>query len=163
MRKAFAIALGACFLCAAGLCAQSLKGKTMSVQNQTAVMRASPSFTAKTVVKLEYGKQTVLVLEDKGAWVRAQITGAKTEGWIAKSDLTTKRVVLSSGGATKTGVDTKEVALAGKGFNKEVEAQYKADGKVDYSWVDKMETFKASPDECMAFLKASGLPKEEAK
>jgi hypothetical protein len=38
-----------------------------------------------------------------------------------------------------------------------VEAQYKADTKLDYTWVDRVETFAASADEASAFLKAGGL------
>jgi len=50
------------------------------------------------------------------------------------------------------------VALAGKGFNKEVEAQYKDEKQLDYTWVDRMEGYRVSPEQVLAFLQAGGLP-----
>jgi hypothetical protein len=50
-----------------------------------------------------------------------------------------------------------DVAAAGKGFNKEVEAQYQQDQKLDYTWVDRMEAFKVPPQQVAAFISAGGL------
>jgi len=46
------------------------------------------------------------------------------------------------------------LALAGKGFNSDVEAQFKKTHKdIDFSVVDKMEKIKISSSEMQAFLK----------
>jgi SH3-like domain-containing protein len=150
------LALLLCLLPPVSLSAQAGKAKEMSVQVKITEIRSSPSYTAKVLAKLSYGDR-LAILETKGAWVRAKSPNGKAEGWISLSALTAKRVVLSAGGETKTGVDSSEVALAGKGFNKEVEAQYKADGKVDYAWVDKMESFNVSMEDRTDFLVSGGL------
>jgi hypothetical protein len=43
-----------------------------------------------------------------------------------ESALSAKRVKMQAGGTAKTGATSDELALAGKGFNKDVEAQFKA-------------------------------------
>ncbi|MFH0880636.1 MAG: hypothetical protein V2A34_13050, partial [Lentisphaerota bacterium] len=54
----------------------------------------------------------------------------------------------------RTGASGEELALAGKGFNSDVEAEFKSQNKnVDFTWVDKMEKMKETPDELISFLK----------
>lgn len=164
MRKAIPLALAACFLCAAGLFAQAVAvGKTGYIQVRDAQLRAKPSYTGKIVVKLEYGKSSVLVLEVKGDWSRVQVTGTKTEGWILASALNPKKVAMSSGSATKTGTTAAEEGAAAKGFNKEIEAEYRKSGEHDYTWVEAMERMKVSPEAAMAFRAQGGLPAEDAE
>jgi hypothetical protein len=57
-----------------------------------------------------------------------------------------------------------DVALAGKGFNSDVEAEYKQNQKVDYTWVDNMQgnndskqEFKITPQQVAAFETSGGL------
>ena len=71
------------------------------------------------------------------------------------SALTTKNIVLTAGTANvQTSATGGEIALAGKGFSEEVEKQYKSQNKnVDFTWVDRMENFKVTPEEMQAFLK----------
>jgi hypothetical protein len=139
------------------LAAQGMKGKSYSVQNKVAQMRSLPSFAGKLVMTLNYGDR-IAVLEEKSGWVRAKSPDGKTEGWVNATALTAKKIVFSAGkDAAKSGVDSSEVALAGKGFNKEVEAKYKESGKVDYDWVDKAEAMGLPPESCLAFLEEGGL------
>jgi hypothetical protein len=44
------------------------------------------------------------------------------------------------------------VALAGKGFNQEVENAYKSGGSLNYGDVDKTEAITVTPDELYAFI-----------
>jgi hypothetical protein len=157
MRKAIPLALAALFLCSAGLFAELAPGKTAYVKVQVSSLRSNPSFTAKIIAKLQYGKDSVLVRELKGNWVRVQVAATKAEGWLPKSDLNDKKLILASGAATKTGASQEEIAAAGKGFTKEIEAQYRASGKVDYSWVEAMERMKVPLEASMAFRAAGGL------
>ena len=81
-------------------------------------------------------------------------------GWIHESALTPKKVVLASGTADARvqSVGSEEVALAGKGFSKEVEAEYKKQNQdVDYTWVDWMGQQTVSSERLVAFLKQGNL------
>ena len=57
-----------------------------------------------------------------------------------------------------TGVSSDEVALAGKGFNEQVEAKLKKDGKLDYTWVDRMAAFNVDADQIVKFRTQGNLP-----
>ncbi|MFC1764146.1 hypothetical protein ACFL6U_18990, partial [Planctomycetota bacterium] len=56
-----------------------------------------------------------------------------------------------------TGVSSDEVALAGKGFNEQVEAKLKAEGTLDYRWVDRMEAFVVDVNQLVAFRQQGKL------
>ena len=57
-----------------------------------------------------------------------------------------------------TGVSSDEVALAGKGFNEQVEAKLRKDGTLDYTWVDRMSAFNAGADQIAKFRTQGHLP-----
>ena len=48
-------------------------------------------------------------------------------GWIHQSALTSKQIVMNSGAAVSSSANSQEIALAGKGFNEDVERQYGAE------------------------------------
>ena len=51
-----------------------------------------------------------------------------------------------------------EIALAGKGFNRQVEADYRKKNKnIRFTWIDRMEKFVVSNDEMNAFVKQGEL------
>ena len=53
-----------------------------------------------------------------------------------------------------TGASGDELALAGKGFNSDVEAAFKAGNKeIDFTWVNRMEKMKVSPAAVEKFLR----------
>ncbi len=126
----------------------------MSVQVRTGKMRAKPSFLGPVVASVGYGDR-VTVLGEKGGWVQIRNASGKT-GWIHVSALTEKKVVLRAGDAdVATGASGEELALAGKGFNDAVEAEFRAENpNADYTWVDKMETFRVTPEQARDFLAA---------
>ncbi len=155
-----AIVFGA--FCLVVLSAQASKTVSMSVQVKMAEVRSGPSFMGKVLAKLEYGSR-IDTFETKDGWVRVKVPSTGVQGWMSQSALTLKKIVMNSGGQTASGVNTSEVALAGKGFSKEVEAQYKADTKIDFTWVDKVETFSNPVEEAVSFLVAGGLAPEAKK
>ena len=54
-----------------------------------------------------------------------------------------------------------EIALAGKGFNKQVEGEFRAKNtNLDFSWIDRMETYVVSQAQMQYFIKAGGLSPE---
>lgn len=124
----------------------------LNVQVRTAKVRSKPSFLGAPVGDLAYGA-TVTVQGRQGPWV--QVTGpGKVTGWLHESALTQKKVAMQAGGgAVGTGASGSEVALAGKGFNAQVEKEYRLENKdLDYTWVDRMEKTVVTAAEAERFL-----------
>ena len=128
----------------------------MSVQVRDGQLRNRGSFLGTVVGTVAYGDR-VTVNQTQAGWCEVSIAG-KT-GWIHESALTPKKVVLASGTAdARAGASGEEVALAGKGFSKEVEAEYKKQNKnVDYTWVDWMGQQTVATERLIAFLKQGNL------
>lgn len=132
-------------------------GAEMSVEVKSTDMRATASFFGTITGPLKYGDR-VTVLESNGAWIKVRHNDSKREGWINGNVLTKKRVVLTAGAATDTGASSGELAIAGKGFNKEVEGNFKAQHKdIDFAWVDRMVSFKNDSASLEKFVKEGGL------
>lgn len=129
---------------------------TMSVQVKDAPVRDTPSFVGKVVGALAYGDQ-VEVQQTQGAW--SKVAGAGKSGWMHTSALSSKKIVLAAGREqAKVAASGDELALAGKGFNSDVEGQFKAAHKdVDFAWIDRMEKIKISSAEMQGFLKSGGV------
>ena len=127
----------------------------MSVQIRKADIRDTPSFMGKIVTSVSYGDK-VTIQSQNGAWYQVNTPGQS--GWMHNSALTKKNIVMKSGAGAQTSASSGEMALAGKGFNSDVESQFKANHKdIDFTWVDKMEKIKISPSEIKAFAKAGQL------
>jgi len=75
------------------------------------------------------------------------------------SALTTKKIALRSGASDVGQAATDdEVALAGKGFNKQVEGEFRLKNQdIDFTWIDKMEAIVISPIEMQRFLSEGNL------
>ena len=123
-----------------------------SVQVRTGKLREKPSFLGKVVSRVAYGDR-LETLESRMGWTRVRDDEGHS-GWIHASALTEKTIVLSAGDApVATGASGEEIALAGKGFNEEVETAFKtANPAIDYTWVDRMESFRITPRDAAAFL-----------
>jgi uncharacterized protein YgiM (DUF1202 family) len=136
--------------------AWSASGK-MSVQVRSSELRDSPSFLGGSVAPVVYGEQ-VEVVGQQGNWMKVNASSG-TKGWIHQSALTKKRIAFSSGGAdVETGASGEELAVAGKGFNSDVEKKFRVDHTdIDFAWVDKMEQMKVSPRESKSFLTEGSL------
>lgn len=131
----------------------SAREAAMSVQIRTAQLRADPSFLGKLVATLDYGTR-VTVSDEKGDWDFVTAPNGMT-GWIHQSALTTKKVVMQAGANdVSTSASGQELALAGKGFNSDVEADFKKkNADIDFTWIDRMEKIKVTAAEMSAFLK----------
>lgn len=152
-RKTIVFLLGAMTLWSAGLA----WGKTMSVQVKEAAVRETPSFVGKVVGTLGYG-DAVEVQETQGLWSKVSLAGGTT-GWLHGSALTSKRIALKAGQENaRVAASSDELALAGKGFNSDVEGQFKkAHRDIDFSGVDRMEKIKISGSEMQSFLQEGGV------
>ena len=146
MRK-FLILSGLVLLACGTLFAQISKGGTAWVSAKTAALKSSTWFFAGTKGTLEMGAQ-VTVLSIDGSWAEVRsAANASLSGWTAVSNLSAKRIV-----STGTGASASEVALAGKGFNQEIENAYKTGGNLNYADVDKTEAIKVSMEELYQFV-----------
>ena len=122
-------------------------GKTVWISSKTAELKASASAFASVTATLKMADQ-VTVLKVNGNWCEVRSSANATiTGWTAKSNLSTRRIVASGSSASAS-----EVALAGKGFNQEVENSYKTQGKVNYDAVDRTEAIKIPTDELYKFV-----------
>ncbi len=158
MRKpAMAFALALCLVCAVAVAA-----KVMSVAVRDGQVRETPSFLGKIVGKAAYG-QSVDVAEEQGDWFKVTAPGG-VSGWMHRSALTAAKLALSGGQGTTGSVSGKEMALAGKGFSAEVEADYRRSHGGNFAAVDAMERIKYDPAQLLAFLSQGGVtPKGGAK
>jgi len=134
------------------------KDKTMSIQVRQGQLRSAPSYMSRIVQNLDYAAR-VTVLEEKGTWMRVRLVDGDKEGWLHTAALTKKKLKLSSGeGDAATTVSSEEQALAGKGFNSDVEAKFKKDNaEIDFTWVDKMEKIKIKTPAIQSFLKKGDI------
>ena len=133
--------------------------KEMSVQVREGQLRNRASFMGAVTGTVAYGDR-VTVNQAQAGWYEVAMAGGAT-GWIHESALTPKRVIADSGaGDARTGASGEEVALAGKGFSKEVEAEYKKqNAQLDYAWVDRMLQFGIPNEQLVEFLKLGDLGK----
>jgi SH3-like domain-containing protein len=133
--------------------------KMMSVSVKETPLRATPTFLGKMVTVLRYTDR-VEVLEERSGWARVSLSGK--QGWVHMSALSTKNIVLQAGDSNvQQSVSSGEVALAGKGFNEQVEAEYKQQNNLDYTVVDRMERFTVSIDEILLFVEEGALTMDE--
>lgn len=130
--------------------------REMSVQVRDGQLRNRASFLGAVVGTVAYGDR-VTVVQTHAGWSEVSMAG-KT-GWIHESALTPKRVVMTAGaGDVRSGASGEEIALAGKGFSQEVEAEYKKQNQqLDYTWVDWMGQQTIGAAQRIQFLKQGGL------
>ncbi|MDR1912289.1 MAG: SH3 domain-containing protein [Helicobacteraceae bacterium] len=155
-RALIALTLGAAVLYAA----PSSKEKTMYVAVKNAELRVSASFFAGKKGALSYG-ETVTALQEDGKWTQVRsASNAALSGWLSSADLTSKRIIASSA----TGASAQELALAGKGFNQEVENAYKKQrGDLNYKDIDAIESISVPNNQLLTFLNEGRLAKGDKR
>lgn len=127
----------------------------MSVTVKETQVRERPSFLAKVMATVKYGDR-LKVLNTQSGWVQVQSGGQ--QGWVSSSALTEKKIVFQAGSSNvSSSASSSEVALAGRGFNKEVEDQYASDQNLDYAGVDRMERYGKDAGMLIAFMDAAKL------
>lgn len=129
----------------------------LSVQVRDGQVRNNPSFLGAIVATLHYGDR-VSSLQTTNSWVEVALPGGK-KGWMHLSALTEKEIVLNANAEqVKQSASSNELALAGKGFNKQVEEQFrKQNSHANFAGVDAMESYRVSMQEIERFLKEGGL------
>ncbi|MDI9432301.1 MAG: SH3 domain-containing protein [Planctomycetota bacterium] len=129
----------------------------MSVQVRNGKVRATPSQLGKTVATVDYGDVVETGVVQNGWYPVTMPDG--TKGWLHESALSKKPVAMRAGTSdVETGVSSDEVALAGKGFNEQVEAKLRAEGTLDYTWVDRMAALEVGAEQIVEFRRQGNLP-----
>jgi uncharacterized protein YgiM (DUF1202 family) len=148
--KRFLMALGLAAVLAGTAFAQLSRGGTVYVNVKNLQLKSGTGFFAgKSGSPLAYGDQ-ITVLQVKGKWVEVRYSGRSSfSGWTNSSNLTTKRIVAAGGTG---GASAREVAMAGKGFNEEVENAYKSSGSLNYAGIDAIEAVTVPENELYNFI-----------
>jgi len=132
---------------------QVSRGGTLYVAVKTLNLKSSTGFFASNRGTLNYGDR-VTVLQVSGKYVEVRsVANSSLTGWTASANLSAKEIV---SGNTAT-VSARETALAGKGFNQEVEDNYKRQGNLNYADVDRTEAITVNEDELKRFLEEGRL------
>ncbi|MFQ6037422.1 MAG: SH3 domain-containing protein [Candidatus Aminicenantales bacterium] len=134
-----------------------LLAETLIVKVQTTYLRKQPAYYAPTLAALKAG-EALTRIEARDGWLKVR-TSRGLEGWVHSSALQTRRFRLAAlEKSLQTRATTEEVALAGKGFNKQVEKAYRARHKsLSFAEVDRMLKLKVSPEQLRRFLEKGRL------
>lgn len=148
MRKVLSGALAMIFIAGAAWAA------SMTVQVREVDVKSQPNYMSSSVGKLGFGSK-VETSSEEGSWVRI----SEPSGWIPKTSITKRSVDVNTDQKfSGRSASHDETALAGKGFNPQVEAQYKKDNPSmvsAYSKVDWLET-QTIPLPVLQLFAASG-------
>lgn len=134
-----------------------LAAQMMSVEVRSGQMRERPGFLGRMITILPYGDRVDIQAEE-GDWRKVTSKTQGKTGWMHISALTEQEIILKpTNKDVEAAAQTDELALAGKGFNKQVEEKYQEEAKLDYSKVDAMEDYSVSQDEVQDFVKSGDL------
>lgn len=135
---------------------------TMSIQVRETQLRATPDYFGKIIGRASYGDR-VTIEDKKDGWKKVRLKKGGLTGWLNASALSEKEITMAAGEkGVKQTASSSELQLAGKGFNPEVEKEFKNRNKeISFQWVDRMETIKVSQAEKQKFARAGELTPEE--
>jgi hypothetical protein len=141
------------FLITGMAAAQIGAGRTMYVAVRTIDLKSSTGLFAGTVTTLNYGDEvTVVQVNGRSVEVKSA-TDPSLTGWAPSANFSTKKII--AGNTTST--SAREFALAGKGFNQEVENSYSTQGELNFADVDIVETITADESALMRFIQEGNL------
>jgi len=141
-------------LSAAGFAsAQVSRGGTLYVAVKSLNLKSSTGFFASNKGTLNYGDR-VTVLQVSGKFVEVRSSAnSSVSGWTPSANLSAKQVIAGS----SSSASASEIALAGKGFNQDVENAYKTKGNLNYADVDRVESVTVNEADLMRFLNEGRL------
>jgi hypothetical protein len=159
MRRPFVIALAA-FVALAFLATDAGAGRrsgskstqdVQTIQVKEIDIKSSPNYMSSSIGKLTYGSK-VEISATEGNWYRI----VTPPGYIPKTAVgRSAKSVDASKGYAASGVTHDETALAGKGFNPQVEGQYKkssASLAAAYTQVDRVGRMTVSDSALQSFV-----------
>lgn len=147
------VALGGLLIVLLALAADTV----VVVKIQTTAIRQNPQFFAPALVTLKAGDKLTKISEANG-WIQVK-TQTGLVGWIHSSAVEVPKLnLLASNDPMKTQAKASEVALAGKGFNKQVEDSYKSKHtELNFALVDRMLQVKVASGQIENFLRQGRL------
>jgi hypothetical protein len=132
------------FFTVAALWSQS-PGTALFVAVRSVDVKSGSGFFARTLGTITLGDEVTLQ-QNQGRWhVIRNASGL--QGWALADAFSTRRIV-----NTGQSVSANEFALAGKGFNNDLEAVLSNSGEFDFTRVDAMERRSIAPEELWAFI-----------
>lgn len=136
--------------------AKSVNAETVTVITKQNAIRESCRFFSPVKATVHHN-DVLEVISQSGDWYQVSFKGV--QGCIHKTAVEKKSISLGklvgSGGQSTSG---EEVALAGKGFNPQVEAAYKGQNPgLNFQAVNKIENYKVSENELMNFIERGKL------
>ena len=134
-----------------------LLAETVVVKIQTTSLRKDPKFFASAIAGLKAG-DSLEKLASQDGWYKVK-TPAGVVGWVHSSAVEVKKFnLLAMDKSMKTQASASEVALAGKGFNKQVEDSYKSKhAEANFAAVDRMLKISIQPSDVEKFMKNGKL------
>jgi uncharacterized protein YgiM (DUF1202 family) len=134
-----------------------LLAETLTVKVQSTSLRQNPRFYSPVVLALQAGEKVEKVSSQEG-WVQVRTSGGVV-GWVHSSAVEVQKFsLLAMDKSMRTQASASEVALAGKGFNKQVEESYRAKhGDINFVWVDRMLQIKIPAARVLEFMKQGKL------
>ncbi len=134
-----------------------LLADTLFVKIKSTFVRIKPKFYADGLAQLKAG-DSVETISVQNGWMKIR-TADGVIGWIHSGAVEEKKFKLFAlDKSLKTQASASEVALAGKGFNKNVEESYrKKNPAISFAYVDKMLEIKIPPRKIEEFLRTGRL------
>ncbi len=148
--------------CLLALAAVALAADLLTVvQRETSIRKEKRLLSAK-VATVKEGDQ-VTRLDEEESWYRVEFNGA--EGWLPKTAVSTDRKIVLSNQAVSSGVRATEQSAGARGFNPEVEGQFRAtrtDLNEAYKIVDRIQATKYPEDGIARFMRDGKLSEDVA-
>jgi SH3-like domain-containing protein len=138
------------FFTIVGIAAAQNSGGLKYVAVKSAELKSSTGFFAAIRAYLPEG-EAVTVLREQNRWAEVRSSG-NLSGWVAAASLSSRRII-----APGRQISAREVAMAGKGFSAELEAEYRLESRLDYSLIDSMEAEWISRETLPRFLREGRL------
>ncbi len=135
--------------------AAMVSAETVTVVTRENTVRGDCRFLAPAKAKVQFGDE-LEVTDKEGDWLKVKFRD--TKGCIHKNAVREKTAALTDVSGKGYRATSDEVALAGKGFNPEVERAYRGKHpELDYNAVEGIEAYRVSDDSLKAFIAAGGL------
>jgi len=133
-----------------------VSSETARIITKENALREQCRFFSPVKARVQYA-DVITVISKEGDWYRASFKGI--EGCIHKNAIEEKSFNLSGiSGTEKRSATNTEVALAGKGFNPQVESSYRrSHPEMNLRAVDLIEGYTVSETELLDFIIKGGL------
>lgn len=145
-------------LLVAGVAIAATETATVIVKKTS--IRRDRQFFSPAIAEADLGAAFNVLAREKG-WVKVGTESG--EGWMHESAVTAKKVSASSRASAGGAADDRDIAAASKGFNPQVESQYrKKNPTANYAAVDRMEKLETSDTAVASFVREGNIQQRGA-